>query len=70
MGWGVLENTHPLRKSMLVYVAPEKPYSASDYEAMQGEKEFSSTMPEAEGLNLKVSGMTIFLKNSAVVNKN
>ncbi len=55
---------------MLVYVAPEKPYSASDYEAMQGEKEFSSTMPEAEGLNLKVSGMTIFLKNSAVVNKN
>jgi hypothetical protein len=60
-GGGTLETTHPLRKSILLYLEPDKPYTEDDFKAVQGEGEFSSAMDEAKALNLKVSSMTILL---------
>lgn len=56
---GQLEKTHQLRTAFLVYLAPERPYLPADFASLQGDQEFSSEMPEAEGVNLKISSMTI-----------
>jgi hypothetical protein len=61
-GGGKLESTHQLRQSMLLYLSPEKPYTAENYAALQGEGEFSSVLDPVKELNLKVSSMIIMLK--------
>ena len=61
-GGGKLESTHPLRKSMLLYLSPEKPYTSENYASVQGEGEFSSVLDPVKELNLKVSSMIIMLK--------
>lgn len=63
MSWrgGALESDHTLRDKVTLFLAPEKPYLPADYDALQGDREFSSELPEASRLNLRVSAMTIVL---------
>jgi hypothetical protein len=64
MSWnqGLLERDHVLGDGVFLYLAPQPPYLPSDYEALQGDKEFSSDMPEASKLNLRVRAMTILMR--------
>ncbi len=63
MSWrgGALETDHVLREQMSLFLAPEQPYLPADFEAIQGDREFSSELPETEKLNLHVNAMTIML---------
>lgn len=63
MSWrgGALEADHVLREQISLFLAPEQPYLPADFEAIQGDREFSSEQPETEMLNLHVNAMTIML---------
>lgn len=63
MSWrgGALEQDHILGEDISLFLAPKQPYLPSDFEALQGEREFSSDMPEAGKLNLYVKAMTVYL---------
>ena len=63
MGWrgGALEADHRLRDDISVFLAPEQPYLPADFQAVQGDREFSSELPEATKLNLHVNALTIML---------
>ena len=63
MSWrgGALEADHRLRDTISLFLAPEQPYLPSDFEALQGDREFSSEQPESTKLNLHVKAMTILL---------
>lgn len=58
---GKLESTDTLRTKLLAYLAPTQPYLPTDFEALSGDSEFSSSTPEAQKLNLKVSSMTVMI---------
>ena len=58
---GALEKTHALRSTFIAYLAPEKPYLPDDYNALLGDKEYSSELDEASAVNLKVSSMTVMI---------
>lgn len=64
MSWkgGLLERDHVLGDTLFIYLAPQPPYLPSDYDALRGDKEFSSDMPEAGKLNLSVRAMTVLLR--------
>ncbi len=63
MSWrgGALEADHRLRDDISVFLAPAQPYLPADFQALQGDREFSSEQPEAAKLNLHVNAMTIML---------
>ena len=63
MSWrgGALEKDHTLRDDISLFLSPQQPYLPGDFEALQGDREFSSDLPEASKLNLHVSAMTIML---------
>ncbi len=63
MSWrgGTLEADHRLRDDISIFLAPEQPYLPADFQALQGDREFSSEQPEAAKLNLHVNAMTIML---------
>ena len=58
---GTLDKTHTLRKSFTAFLAPEEPYLPEHYQALLGDQEYSSELPEAAGLNLKISSMTVII---------
>lgn len=63
MSWrgGALEADHRLRDDISVFLAPGQPYLPADFQALQGDREFSSEQPESRKLNLHVNAMTIML---------
>lgn len=63
MNWrgGALEADHVLRDQISLFLKPEQPYLPADFKAVQGDREFSSDLPEASKLNLHVNAMTIML---------
>ncbi len=65
MSWngGLLDRDHRLGEGIYIYLAPRPPYLPSDYDALRGDKEFSSEMPEANKLNISVRAMTILMQN-------
>lgn len=65
MSWnkGLLERDHVLNDSIYIYLAANPPYLPADYDALRGDKEFSSEMPEANKLNINVRAMTILMRN-------
>ena len=60
---GKLEEKHVLQDHLLAYLAVKKPYLPEDFEALKGDREFSSDVPEAGRLNLHISSMTIMLND-------
>lgn len=60
---GRLESDHPLGDGMSIFLAPEKPYLPADFDAVQGDKEYSTDLPQAGKLNLRVKAITIQLKD-------
>lgn len=65
IGWnnGLLDRDHKLGDGIYLYLAPNPPYLPADYEALKGDKEFTSEMPEANKLNINVRAMTILMRN-------
>ena len=65
MSWngGLLERDHVLGEGIYLYLAAHPPYLPADYDALKGDKEFSSDMPEANKLNISVRAMTILMRN-------
>ncbi len=63
IGWktGRLEADHALGDGISLFLAPQPPYLPADFDALQGDKEFSSELPQAGKLNLRVKAMTIQL---------
>lgn len=63
MSWrgGMLEADHRLRDDISIFLAPEQPYLPADFQALQGDREFSSEQPESTKLNLHINAMTIML---------
>ena len=63
MSWrgGALEADHRLRETISLFLAPKQPYLPADFQALQGDREFSSEQPESEKLNLHVKRMIIML---------
>lgn len=59
---GQLAATHRLGEDVSLFLAPDQPYLPADIEALQGDKEFSTTMPEATRVNLRVKAMTVLLR--------
>lgn len=65
MSWrgGSLEEDHVLGEDLSLFLAPKQPYIPSDFEALQGDREFSSDTPEAGKLNLYVKAMTVYVRD-------
>jgi hypothetical protein len=59
---GNLSKTDALREELLVYLSANQPYLPDDYKKLVGDVEFSSDLPEADRVNMKVSSMTIYVK--------
>lgn len=59
---GNFSETDTLREDVLVYFAANSPYLPDDYEKLVGDVEYSSDMPEAEKVNIKVASMTVYIK--------
>jgi hypothetical protein len=60
---GRLESDHPLGDGLSMFLAPGKPYLPADFDAVQGDKEYSTDLPQAGKLNLRVKAITIQLKD-------
>ena len=60
---GRLETDHPLGEGVSLFLAPEPPYLPADFDAVQGDKEYSSDLPQAGKLNLRVKAVTIQLRD-------
>lgn len=58
---GSFEESLTLREKFVGYLAPELPYLPEDYNALLGDTEYSSDLPEAARVNLKVSSMTVLI---------
>lgn len=63
MSWrgGQLETDHRLRDDISLYLMPTEPYLPADFDAVQGDREFSSDLEAATKLNLRVNAMTVFI---------
>lgn len=64
MSWraGALSADHILGEGLSMFLAPKEPYLPADFQALQGDKEFSSDDPAAGKLNLYVRALTVYLR--------
>ncbi len=60
---GRLESDHALGEGVSLFLAPAPPYLPADFDSVQGDKEFSSDLPQAGKLNLRVKAITIQLRD-------
>lgn len=59
---GQLAATHKLGEDISLFLVPEQPYLPADIEALQGDKEYATSLPEAGRVNLRVKAMTVLLR--------
>lgn len=59
---GTLEAGHKLGDDVSLFLAPQTPYLPADLAALQGDKEYSTELPQAGKVNLRVKAMTIQLR--------
>jgi len=60
---GRLDADHALGEGISIFLAAAQPYLPADYDAVQGDKEYSSDLPQAGKLNLRVKAVTIQLRD-------
>lgn len=59
---GQLAANHALGEDISIFLAPEQPYLPADLDALQGDKEYATSLPQAGKVNLRVKAMTILLR--------
>ncbi len=59
---GLLEADHKLGEDISLFLAAQTPYLPADLAALQGDKEYSTELPQAAKVNLRVKAMTIQLR--------
>jgi len=59
---GQLAASHALGEDISLFLAPEQPYLPADLDALQGDKEYATSLPQAGKVNLRVKAMTILLR--------
>jgi hypothetical protein len=59
---GALEVDHKVGEDISLFLAPQTPYLPADLATLQGDKEYSTELPQAGKVNLRVKAMTIQLR--------